>query len=225
MSTDRRRPRGPGQRAGLSRQTVLDHALDFADRKGLSALTMRALGAELGVEAMTLYHYVPTKDALLDGMLERAFTLATPAPTADFGGDASADSWQRDLREFALGLRRGLLRHPGILPLATSRPAVTPEMLDRVEDYLRMLTSAGFDLGRALHIINTLVLLVVGHVAAETQVDPQAETGGAEWVSALDPARYPLLTEAAGSGRGTDDAERFDFAVDCLITGFAGSAS
>ncbi|WP_034263309.1 TetR/AcrR family transcriptional regulator C-terminal domain-containing protein [Actinospica robiniae] len=219
MSTDR--PRGPGQRAGLTRQAVLDHALDYVDRRGLSALTMRALGAELGVEAMTLYHYVPTKDALLDGMLERSFTLATPALSAD----ADASSWQQGLREFAHGLRQGLLRHPGILPLATSRPAVTPETLDRVEVYLRMLTHAGFDLGRALHMINTLVLLVVGHVAAETQVTRQAEAGGAEWLSALDPARYPLMVEAAATGRGTDDAERFAFAVDCLITGFAHSAS
>ena len=220
MSTDRRRPRGPGQRAGLTRQAVIDHALDYVDRKGLSALTMRALGAELGVEAMTLYHYVPTKDALLDGMLERSFTLATPALAAD----PAASSWPQNLREFAHGLRQGLLRHPGILPLATSRPAVTPDTLDRIEDYLRMLTAAGFDLGRALHIVNTLVLFVVGHVAAETQVNPQAETGGAEWIAALDPARYPLLVEAAATGQGTDDAERFGYAVDCLISGFAQSS-
>jgi AcrR family transcriptional regulator len=222
-----RRSRGPGKRVGLTRQAVLDHALDYVDRKGLSALTMRALGAE--VEAMTLYHYVPTKDALLDGILERGFTLA--APVVDTGGP-----WRRALHDYAHGLRQGLLRHPGILPLATSRPAATPETLERVEDYLRMLTAAGFELGRALHAVNALTVFVIGHVAAEIQASPteqpapspgrksaseEAEAGSAEWVSQLDPARLPLLVEAARTGRGVDDGERFAYAVDCFLAGFA----
>ena len=52
-------------RAGLSRAQVLDAALDLVDRDGVAALSMRRLGAELGVEAMTLYHYLPNKDACL----------------------------------------------------------------------------------------------------------------------------------------------------------------
>src|SRR6202012_3770970 len=63
-------------RAGLSREQVLDAALDLVDRDGASALSMRRLGAELGVEAMTLYHYLPSKDALLDGIVERVMGQA-----------------------------------------------------------------------------------------------------------------------------------------------------
>jgi len=63
-------------RAGLSREQVLDAALDLVDRDGVGALSMRRLGAELGVEAMTLYHYLPNKDALLDGIVERVMAQA-----------------------------------------------------------------------------------------------------------------------------------------------------
>src|SRR5215212_5375885 len=57
-------------RQPLSRRRVLEEAVRFADREGLEALTMRKLGAELGVEAMSLYNHVPNKGALLDGMVE-----------------------------------------------------------------------------------------------------------------------------------------------------------
>src|SRR5215210_8896967 len=58
------------ERQPLSRRRILEEAVRFADREGLEALTMRKLGAELGVEAMSLYNHVPNKSALLDGMVE-----------------------------------------------------------------------------------------------------------------------------------------------------------
>jgi AcrR family transcriptional regulator len=78
-----------GVRAGLSRGQILDAALALADREGLGAVTMRRLGAELGVEAMTVYHHVPNKTALIDGLVERIFTAGPGAPTERPG--ASAD--------------------------------------------------------------------------------------------------------------------------------------
>ena len=59
-----------GERAGLTRERVLSVALQLVDDEGLDALTMRKLAAALGVEAMTLYHYLPNKAALLDGLVE-----------------------------------------------------------------------------------------------------------------------------------------------------------
>lgn len=70
--------RARGQRAGLTRQAVLEAALRLVDQEGLKALSMRRLGAELGVEAMTLYHHVPNKTALLDGMIEQVVAEAVP---------------------------------------------------------------------------------------------------------------------------------------------------
>ncbi|MEU1782988.1 TetR/AcrR family transcriptional regulator C-terminal domain-containing protein [Streptomyces abikoensis] len=233
MTTKRTR----GERAGLTREIVLDAALGLIDREGRAALTMRRLGAELGVEAMTLYHHVPNKDALLDGLVERVFAEALPLPAA---GDSDSDSddgeatdWRAFLRAYAGSLRTALLRHPGVLPLVTGRPAVTPATLDAVERGLRTLTSAGFALGPAVDTLNALSLFVVGHTAAEADAHHAhpartapsvAAPGTTAWLAELDCERYPLVVEAAGTGAGTDDAERFGFAVDAMLTGFGAAA-
>ncbi|WP_433211561.1 TetR/AcrR family transcriptional regulator C-terminal domain-containing protein [Dactylosporangium sp. CS-047395] len=200
MAANRQR----GERAGLTREHVLDTALSLVDRKGLSALTMRALGAELGVEAMTLYHYVPNKNALIDGIVERLFTAVHPAEP---GGD-----WQGHLRRYAHDLRAVLLRHPYLLP-AVNRPVVTPAALDAAEAGLRMLTDAGFELGEALDALNALTLFVLGHTAAEVAIGPEGPTP-------VDAERHPLLVEAVETLAGIDDANRFTFAVDAMIAGF-----
>ena len=209
MPTKRQR----GERAGLTREQVLDAALDLVDESGLPGLTMRALGARLGVEAMTLYHYVPNKDALVDGMVERVFTAAAPpsAPGAD---------WRAHLRRYAHDLRAMLLRHPGVLP-AIVRPAVTPATLDAVESGLRTLRSGGFPLGMAVDALNSLTLFVLGHAAAEVGIGTSTGPGSADWLASLDAQRYPLLLESVRSGAGTSDASRFTFAVDSLLAGFA----
>jgi AcrR family transcriptional regulator len=193
-----------GERAGLTREQVLDAALALVDRAGLGGLTMRALGAELGVEAMTLYHYVPNKEALVDGLVERVFTAAAPAsPAAD---------WREHLRRYAHDLRVTLMRHPAVLPVVV-RPAATPAALDAAEAGLRVLTGAGFALGTALDVLNTLTLFVLGHAAAEVAI-------GAAAAPPMDEERHPLLVEAARSEAGTDDFARFTFAVEALLAGF-----
>ncbi|MGW1189216.1 TetR/AcrR family transcriptional regulator C-terminal domain-containing protein [Streptomyces sp. NPDC002559] len=248
MTTDRTRHRGPGRRAGLSRERVIDAALVLLDDRGVGALTMRRLAAELEVEAMTLYNYVPTKAALLDALVERVFTEAVPGPAGAASGPTGAvpgpagavpgsvegapgsaearreghaegpDDWAVFLRDYATRLRTGLLRHPGVLPLAAARPAATPAALAAVEHGLSMLTAAGFPLGRALDAINSVTLFALGHTAAE--VGTADATASADWVAGQDPERYPLLTEAARTRAGTDDADRFAHAVDALVTGF-----
>ena len=72
--------RSQGQRAGLSRGLILDAAVALVDSEGLDGLSMRKLGAALGVEAMTLYHYVPNKAALLDGLVEWVLQHSATAP-------------------------------------------------------------------------------------------------------------------------------------------------
>ncbi|MGK5636788.1 TetR/AcrR family transcriptional regulator C-terminal domain-containing protein [Streptomyces sp. URMC 126] len=216
MPAEPRRARG--ERAGLTRERILDAAVELVDREGLKALTMRRLGAALGVEAMTLYHHVPNKDALLDGLVERVFAGAAPV-------DDAADGWRPWLRAYAGALRAALLRHPGVLPVAAARPAVTPAALDAVERGLRVLTSAGFPLGRALHALNSLTLLVVAHATAECALTTADGPGSAADLAARDPGRYPLTVETARTGAGTDDAERFAFAVEALIAGFGAAAT
>ncbi|KAA0023276.1 TetR/AcrR family transcriptional regulator C-terminal domain-containing protein [Antrihabitans cavernicola] len=212
--------RTQGERAGLSRDIVLQAALDLVDEHGLDALTMRRLGDRLGVEAMTIYHHVPNKDALLDGLVELVFGAATPSSLL-------AETWQSVLTGFAASLRARLLRHPGIVPLAVTRPAATPEMLRTVEHGLAILHAAGFPVGRALDALNALTVFVVGHVASEigiANVNRKSLPGSTNQLATLDGSIFPLLTEAARTHEGTDDSERFRFAVDALIVGFGALA-
>src|SRR3954454_2882730 len=123
---------------------------------------MRRRGARLGVEAMSLYHHVPNKDALLDGLVEVVLR--------DAAGDVAGDDWRALLRGYAHRLRTTLLGHPAVLPLAVGRSARTPESLRVAERVLGTLCAAGFPLGSALDLFNALSVFVLGHAAAEVGV-------------------------------------------------------
>ncbi|MFE7312165.1 TetR/AcrR family transcriptional regulator C-terminal domain-containing protein [Streptomyces sp. NPDC057555] len=207
-----------GQRAGLTRQSILEAALALADREGLKALSMRRLGAELGVEAMTLYHHVASKDALLDGVVEQVFAEVAPPRF-------QAASWRADLRDYAGALLTALLAHPNVVPLVVSRPATTPRNLQAMENALASLRTAGFPLDRALDVLYAISGFVVGHVAAE--VDParrddrRTATDRLHPLLDLDPDEFPLLTAAARTERPRSGADsRFDFALEAMLAGF-----
>ncbi|MFF6885884.1 TetR/AcrR family transcriptional regulator C-terminal domain-containing protein [Streptomyces sp. NPDC012421] len=200
--------RARGQRAGLSRQDVLEAALKLVDREGLNALSMRRLGAELGVEAMTLYHHVPNKTALLDGMIEQVVAEAVPP---EFG----AATWRRDLSAYAHALAAALAAHPHTVPLLLSRPAVTPRNLRTLDAVVGMLHEAGFPLPRTLDVLYSLTGFVVGHAAAQA-----GRVDDAGIMTALDEDAYPLLVAAARAA-GDDRADtRFTFALNALLSGF-----
>lgn len=87
---------GPrARRTPLSRDRVLQVAVDLADRDGLAALSMRALAAEVCVEAMSLDHHVAGKEAVLDGMLDLVFAEIYPAPGGPQLGRRAAGSRTR----------------------------------------------------------------------------------------------------------------------------------
>lgn len=201
----------------LSRDRVLGAALELADRDGIARLSMRRLGAELGVEAMTLYYYVPNKAALLDGLVELVVEQAMTGVPHD--GD-----WRDLLRGFAVSCRAELLRHPGALPLLATRPVLTDTSLRTLESSARALHDAGFTAHQALHVINIVATFVIGHTLAEAGTTPGHEADApdaASTVAALDPAEFPLLHAALTDGLGQDHQERFDLALDVILTGLS----
>ena len=58
---------------GLSKQRVVVEAIRLADREGVDGLSMRRLAGALGAGAMSLYHYVASKEELLDAMIDVVF--------------------------------------------------------------------------------------------------------------------------------------------------------
>ncbi len=195
------------QRAGLSRDRVLRAAVDLVDRDGLDRLTMRRLGAELGVEAMTLYHYVANRDALLDGIVE--VVVGDAVPVIDPGTD-----WRTALRDYGTGLRAALRRRPAVLPLVMSRPAVTPSMLDLVESVLDLLQRSGFSLEQAWALVRGVTVLATG-----SAVDP-GSPGDDDPIAQSHPQAAAAFTVAAAQ----PDA-MFELTLDGLLDGYAGLLS
>nr|BFF25594.1 TetR/AcrR family transcriptional regulator C-terminal domain-containing protein [Glycomyces mayteni] len=191
---------------------MLEAALGLVERDGLGALTMRKLAAELGIEAMSVYHYVPNKDALLDGLVERVVERAVEARPA--GG-----TWREALREYALALRRTLLAHPEVVPLLASRPALTARTMATVEAILDTLREAGFSPARGLRMIHAITGLAIGEAAVYAGAGPDALGP-----NAVDAESFPLLAAAVREGAAGLDG-RFDFALSALLDGFAEAAA
>src|SRR5690349_8477694 len=112
-------------KAPLSREKILAAALAIVDREGLAALSMRRVAEAVGVEAMSLYHHVANKAALLDGVYELVLAELPPWKRSS--------SWRASLRTRAIDLRATLRAHPNTLPLFATRPAATPAAIAHLE--------------------------------------------------------------------------------------------
>jgi AcrR family transcriptional regulator len=142
---------------GLDRRVILHAALRLVDAEGLEALSMRKLGALLGVEAMSLYYYVPGKAALLQGLAEVVLERLElpPGPVRD---------WQTAVREVARSFRRLGLAHPNAFPLLATVGFDNPASYRPTEAILDLLQSAGFDPQLAFTAFGSIKSYVVGHV-------------------------------------------------------------
>lgn len=176
------------RRGRLSRELVLATALVLVDREGLSALSMRRLAAELGVEAMALYRYAAGKDALLDGLVEAVFselldTLAAPSGVAppDTARPDTAPSdmtppgtdWRGELHHTVREMHRVALRHPHVVPLLATRMLAVPlarrprAVLRAQERILAPLFRAGLDDHRTQLAYRAVIAWALGYVFVE----------------------------------------------------------
>lgn len=160
----------PSARVRLDRERIVDVAISFIDEHGLPGLTMRRLGAILGVEAMALYRYVPSKEELLDAVVE---TLVSSMKADPEVLDAPSDGWQDFLQRMAHGVRRVALDHPKAFPLVASRPPEAPWLrpplrsLDWVEAFLSGLKQEGFTDEAAVAGYRAFTSFLLGHLLLE----------------------------------------------------------
>lgn len=163
----------PSERVPLSRGRIVAAALDYIDDNGLPGLTMRRLGQELGVEAMALYRYVPSKEDLLDAVVE---SLVEAVRADDVVLDTPRDGWQDFLQRLAHGVRRVALTHPKAFPLVASRPAEAPWLrpplrsLEVVETFLSGLLEEGFSDEAAIEGYRAYTSFLLGHLLLEVAV-------------------------------------------------------
>jgi AcrR family transcriptional regulator len=196
--------RKPGTRRGqLTRQVILNAALKIIATEGLRRLTMRRLADDVGVEAMSLYNHIPSKDALLDGLHERILVaLEAPPP--------QARHWQAFARHQAHALHRALLAHPHAIPLFATRPAATPAAVARLDRYLAVLLEAGFQPLDALSVVQLVAQLVVGHAMWTTSVT----------MTLVDAPAPPHVQQVERVIDRWDPDRELELGIDALLHGF-----
>jgi len=162
--------KAPSERVRLDRDRILRTAIRFIDDRGLRDLTMRRLGAELGVEAMSLYRYVPGREELLDGIVETILLEMDADPEVEM---SPQDGWQDFLQRLAHGVRRIALAHPAAFPLIASRPTEAPWLrpplrsLQWVESFLDGMISEGFADDSAVAAYRAFTSFLLGHLLLE----------------------------------------------------------
>jgi AcrR family transcriptional regulator len=199
----------------LSRDRILNAAVKLVDEQGIEALSMRRLGAELGVEAMSLYNHIPNKAALLEALVDH---VIAEVPIAD-----NKLPWDEQIREMARSFRRLSLAHPHIVPLIAMRPFNTVTALKNVEYAFGLFLSLGLDENDALHVFRSLAGYATGYTLAETggffaegsgpKTDYTIETGD------LSSGDFPNLMRMIPFILNCDHDEEFEFGIDLFLHG------
>ena len=205
-------------RQPLSRERVVRAAMALADAGGIDALTMRRLGDELGVEAMSLYKHVANKDDLIDGMTDAVF--------AEIELPSGASDWRTAMHERAVSVRAALSRHPWATPLMQSRTSPGPATMRHHDTVIGTLRTAGFSVALTAHAFSALDSYIYGF--AQQQRSLPFETGEqtaelAEAILGQFPAEaYPHLAELTVQHvlqPGYDYGDEFEFGLDLVLDG------
>jgi len=214
----------PSRRVPLDRDRIIAAAIGFIDDNGLRDLTMRRLGAELGVEAMSLYRYVPGREELLDGVVETILTEMHDDPDVL---TSPRDGWQDFLQRIAHGVRRIALAHPGAFPLVASRPLEAPWLrpplrsLAWVERFLEGLLGEGFSDEAAVAAYRAFTSFLLGHLLLEVSAHG-ADIGPLDILEddEADPAlerRYPQVSRLSSALSEDHASSEFEESLENLL--------
>jgi AcrR family transcriptional regulator len=210
-------PPPTSRREPLSTDRVLEAAIRLADHGGSEAITMRRVAQELRVEAMSLYHHVPNKDAILDGVIDKVFAAIELPPT-------DRDDWQESIRVRARSARDVLSRHTWALGLMDSRSDPGPATLRHHDAVLGVLRRAGFSLPMAAHAISLIDSYISGFVLQEANLpletpnDLEAVAGNI--LDHLPTDELPYLAEMIVDHAlqpGYDYASEFSYGLDLIL--------
>jgi AcrR family transcriptional regulator len=207
----------PRARATLTRSQVLAAAVDLADREGIGAVSMRRLGQELGVEAMSLYTHVASKEDLLDGMVDLVF--------AELSSPADGTTWQPSLRRAILDARAVLLRHPWAPGVIETRREPGPALMAHYDRAMGIMRRGGLSLELTHHAIHLLGSRMLGFTRElfddSPDLDPTQAAAMAEQLRPTMPWVAEMAAAATHDGGlgGCDTDLEFAFSLDVLLDG------
>lgn len=222
----RERP-GKGPKRALTLKGIVEAAVRIGAAEGLEAVSMSRVAGELGVSAMALYRYVPSKNDLLALMMDEVMGAPPPLP------DPAERGWRAALSDFAWTMRATLRRNPWLLRAPITGPPIMPNNVLWMEAGLRAMTA--MDLSGAERIQVLLLLsnfvrsdVTLGHDletafrAASTSEQEVLEGYGAMLGALTDAGRFPalhaLLAEGVFAETGDPDDD-FVFGLERLLDG------
>ncbi|WP_211881722.1 TetR/AcrR family transcriptional regulator C-terminal domain-containing protein [Pseudarthrobacter albicanus] len=205
-------------RLRLNRERVLRTAIRLADEGGIERLTMRKLGEELGVEAMSLYNHVSNKEDLLNGMIDAVF--------GEIELPSHGDDWKTAMRKRSVSVRDMLSRHPwanGLMDSGTNPGPATLRHHDRV---LGTFRNGGFSIAMTAHAFAALDSYIYGFARQEKGLPfdggEQAAATAQTMLAHLPVDEYPYLVELMAKHvlqRGYDYSNEFTFGLDLVLDG------
>jgi AcrR family transcriptional regulator len=202
----------------LTRERVLSAAVDVVDEAGLGALTMRALGQRLDVEAMSLYNHVANKDDILDGIVDLVVSeIDLPSDVVD---------WKEAMRQRATSARTVFARHSWASGLVDSRQTSGPARLRYFDWMIGTLRRAGFSLETSARAFSVLDSYIYGFGRQQLNLsaggDMSPEEMAEAFLQAVPTDEFPYLRELVvdyAIPSGYDEAADFDFGLTLIIEG------
>lgn len=221
-------PRTPEPRIPLTAGRVFHAAIALADEDGIEALTMRNLASRLGVEAMSLYHHVANKEALLDGVMD----VVVQEIEEELGGftvELEPGGWLPTMRSRILTARKVMLRHrwgPGVIE---SRTMTTTTTLRYMDSLIGIMFAGGFSADLCHHATHALGSLAMGFNQELFQPSDSDDDGTNNMLERLAPQLPNLLgmlAEVVHDDLDTtlgwcDDQTEFEFGLDIVLDGLA----
>jgi AcrR family transcriptional regulator len=214
----------PSNRTALSRDRVIAVAVELADVIGVDALTIRKLAVELDVKPMTIYHHVPNKEAIIDGMVDVVFSEIDLPPTGA--------EWKPAIRKRAASARVVLARHRWAAPLMESRTSPGPSTLQHHDAVLGCLRAGGFSVEMTAHAYALIDAFIYGFALQEASIPASGGDEMTELVQGMADAmpvdEYPNLVEFTAAHvlqPGYDFAREFDFGLDLILDGLEAAAA
>lgn len=215
-------PEDPTQQP-LSRERVLEVAVALADEIGMERFTMRKLASALDVGPMTIYHHVPSKEAIIDGMVDLVFSQIA-LPPEDL-------PWKAAIRVRCLSAREVLRRHPWAPPLMESRTSPGPELL-RHHDAMIGCFRRGLSLPLTAHAYAIVDSFVYGFALEEAALPegggPDIDEVAADILAAMPAETYPHFVELTVDHvlrPGYDFGNSFEFGIDLILDGLERAAA
>lgn len=209
----------PSSRPRLSRDSVLRTAVELADAEGVDAISMRRLGALLGVEAMSLYNHVANKDDVLDGLVDLV--------ASDFPRPDATAPWHTALRDAAIAAHEILLRHTWACTLSLSRPRLGPGRLGYTDAIIGTMRRGGLSnqlIHDALHALDShIYAFTMQEIGLHAGFDAMGPDVAAIRAGERDDD-YPHIVAVIPHAVHDHQAE-YEFVLDLLLDGIRGRAT